>query len=250
VTARLIDVDGRIGAFCLLGSEAIVEMMGFAGYHFVIIDTEHAPTSERSSSLVALVRAAASVGMPALVRAWTGTAEVIGGCLDAGAAGVVVPHAVDADEVRRWLHAATMPPRGSRGAAPVVRAARYGFTDPAAYVRAARTPALVIPLIEDPDGVDRIEEIVSVDGLRAVWFGPFDLGVAMGMADPTASSHEVATARGRVYDACRRAGVAVCDYAWSADEADELLARGAALVSLSNDVSIVGRGLRSTLARS
>lgn len=244
----LLGLQGKIGAFSLLGSESVVEMIGLAGFQFVVLDTEHAPIVERSPAMVSLIRAAECVGMNALVRAWSSSPEVIGGCLDIGADAVVVPHAVSAEQVRGWIDSATLAPRGVRGAAPVVRAAQYGFADPSRYVSEARSPGLVIPLIEDPQGVAAIDEIVAVDGLAAVWFGPFDLGVALGSIDPTEPSGAVSEARSRVYEACAKAGVAVCDYAWNAADADDLIARGASLVSLSNDVSMVGRGLRATLS--
>jgi 2-keto-3-deoxy-L-rhamnonate aldolase RhmA len=91
---------------------------------------------------------------------------------------------------------------GRRGACPLVRANAYSagqktWTD---YVETTRRNSLLCVLIEDPVGVANIEEILSVDGLSAVSFGPFDMSMESG--DLGAVTSQVAEAELRIRAAC------------------------------------------------
>lgn len=231
------------GTFSLTDSPLVVEMIGHAGFDFVAIDTEHSATSPYGA-VENLVRAADAVGVIPWVRVRESSAGQIGAALDAGARAVVVPHVRSRREMEEALHAVAWPPDGGRGAAPVVRAARYGFCGWEEFVGGQ---PLVVPLIEDAEGVEAVDEILDADGVKLVMFGAFDLAVAMGVHDPKAGSDGVEEARRRVYESAAERGVWVADYAWDAAAAKEMADSGARCVVLGNDVSILGGALREKI---
>ena len=119
----------KVGTFALLDSPTAVEMAGFAGLDFVIIDCEHSTnTSPYGSDFVNMLRAATAGGIPAYVRVRVNDYGMIATALDVGAAGIIVPGVSSAQDMRRAVEAATWQPRGKRGAAPFGRIHRYGFS--------------------------------------------------------------------------------------------------------------------------
>ena len=86
--ARLLARQTLVGTFLKTPTGHGVEIIGDAGFDFVVIDQEHAPF-DRSSTDVALAIAHAR-GLPALVR--VAGPENILSVLDGGAAGILVTH--------------------------------------------------------------------------------------------------------------------------------------------------------------
>src|SRR6188508_924674 len=93
--------DGRtvVGTWLNSPSPAQVEIIGYAGFDFVILDTEHSSYSLDAAE--GLVRAGDSAGLPCLMRVSENTPASIGKVLDYGVQGVVIPHVSTADEARQ-----------------------------------------------------------------------------------------------------------------------------------------------------
>ncbi len=135
-----------MGLFCSLASPAIVEMIGWAGFHFVILDAEHSLVGPEE--LAHQLRAADAVGLRALVRLPSATSSLAGPVLDAGAAGVVIPRVRSASDVEAAVRAARYHPWGGRGL-DAGRATRYGQADLRQAVRQAAGNVAVVAMIED-----------------------------------------------------------------------------------------------------
>ena len=78
------------------------------------------------------------------------------------------------------------PPMGKRSNGPI-RAAAYG--EASSYQSIANDEVLVIPMIETQDGIDNIDEILSVPGISGIYIGPSDMGLSLGMI-PTLDREE------------------------------------------------------------
>lgn len=161
------------GTFVGIPAPMAVEIVAGAGPDFVCIDCEHSPIGPET--LVNMIRAADVCGVPALVRMPSADGPAIAAALDAGAAGILVPHVSDAATAARAVEAARYPGVGSRGAGPG-RAARY-CRDIPGYIGRARQDTVVAVQIETLAAVDAVAEIVAVPGLDLVFIGPGDLGV-------------------------------------------------------------------------
>ena len=172
--------DGKpvFGTFVSLPEPGIVEAIGYAGYDFVILDMEHSPID--FGALRVLLAAADATGLVPLVRTGTIEANPILRVLDSGAMGIMVPHVRSRADAQALVSACRYPPEGQRGAIGGSRAARYGQANFAEHVRLSNDEVLTIALIEDPEGVEAIEEIVGVPGLDIICPGSGDLSAAMG----------------------------------------------------------------------
>ena len=241
---RLKAGERLFGTFALADSPVFVEMLGMLGFDFVVIDCEHSATapfgSGSSTCYAPPTRAALRRGCGCAANDF----GQIGTALDLGAQGVVVPHVRSAADMAKAVSAAAWPPLGRRGAAPVTRAARYGLRPWNHYFDPAQPVPLIGPLIEDPEGVENIDAILEVEGVGMVWFGHFDLGVALGKANPFDADDEVETARRRVHAAAKARGVPVANFAWNAAHAHALVEKGAQCVAVSTDISLWLSGLR------
>jgi 4-hydroxy-2-oxoheptanedioate aldolase len=247
ISSLLREKKVLFGIFVLSNSPLVVEMVGLAGFDFVLIDCEHSATSPLGSGLESMLRSADSRNVPPLVRVLNNDYAQISKALDLGAQGIVVPHICNEHDMEEAVRAAARPPKGRRGAAPVIRAAKYGMGDWQEYLRETRLPPFIAPVIEDPEGVEKVDEILSVQGLGAVWFGAFDLAVSMCKDDPRRRDKDIESARQAVYDSARRKGVLIADYAWDGEMAKELINLGANLIAVSTDISVFGNALRDLM---
>lgn len=168
------------GTFVVTAEPALTEMLGYAGFDFIIIDSEHAPNN--TIEIQQHIRAAEISGLTPVVRVTTNDPGMILRAMDLGAGGVLVPQVNTAAEAEAAVRAAKYGPEGTRGLAGVVRAARYGFIGSAEYIRHAKQETLVITQVEHIEAVRNLDSILSVEGLDGVFIGPTDLSQSMGLA--------------------------------------------------------------------
>lgn len=233
-----------LGTFVRTTSAPVVEVLGLAGFDFIIIDNEHSPVGLESTAN--LIRAADVVDLVPVVRVM-GNAQVhILRALDAGALGVQVPQIRNREEAEYAARATRYPPRGIRGLATSHRAASHGMADPAAYVEQANTETMLIAYVENVDAVRNLEEIVTVPEIDVLFVGPADLSASLG--HPTQTSHpRVVEAIDRVYAVAGAAGIPVGTVASDAEGARALIARGARLIAISSDLQMIGGWSRDAL---
>jgi 2-keto-3-deoxy-L-rhamnonate aldolase RhmA len=157
------------------GSAALVEIMGFTGFDWVSIDMEH--TTITFSDVENLTRAAEVSGMIPLVRVNDNDPKLIMKALDCGAAGVIIPHVQSAADLRKALSAARYFPDGDRGKCGQVRSFHYGAASVAwkDHWKRANEDVIIVPLVEEKEGIDNIDEILAVDGVDIFFIGIRDL---------------------------------------------------------------------------
>ena len=167
-----------LGSFLGLPSPPLVEMLGYAGYDFVVLDAEHGTFSQER--MEECVRAAAVVSLPCVVRVADLEAKLILSALDSGAEGVQVPQVETAEQARAVVRFSQFPPGGDRGFGSTTRAAGYGFR-PRPEVRETALRRLVISIqIESKGGVDHLPAILGTEGIDVVFIGTSDLSMAYG----------------------------------------------------------------------
>lgn len=164
------------------GSPALVEILGYSGFDFVFIDTEHSSLGV-DSNLENMIRAAEVSGLIPLVRVKGNDENLIRNALEFGAQGVVVPRIRTKEELQKAIQAGKFPLEGLRGTAAEVRAARFGTGNfkLSEYVKESNENTMVIPIAEHIDFYNNIEEIMSLDGLKLINFGPTDLAMSLGL---------------------------------------------------------------------
>lgn len=168
-----------IGPFISSLDPASTDIFAQAGFDFVILDGEHGRMSR--IEVENHVRAALLHGTIPFVRVLENSQTLIQSMLDVGAQGVFVPHVDTADDARRAVEATRYSPRGKRGMCPACFAGSYSMATWADATKAADENIMVIPIIESKKAVENIEEILAVDGIDVVNFGPGDLSADMGL---------------------------------------------------------------------
>src|SRR4051795_838697 len=118
---RLRQGPPLIGTFSIVASPEIVELAGLAGFDVVVLDMEHG--AYEIASLGPHILAARAHGIAPIVRVRWSEPALIGAALDAGAAGVLVPHVQSARDAAAVVEAARFPPQGGRGGHPGGRGA-------------------------------------------------------------------------------------------------------------------------------
>jgi 2-dehydro-3-deoxyglucarate aldolase len=166
-----------LGAWVMIGHPASGELQAACGFDWVAVDTEH--TSVGFETLESIFRAIELKGSVPFVRLPGHDPITLKRCLDIGARGLIVPMVNTAVQAHEIVQAAKFPPEGVRGAA-FCRAAAYGESFKP-YYDGHNEDVVVVAMIEHIDAVESIREIVDVEGIDALFIGPYDLSSSMGI---------------------------------------------------------------------
>lgn len=235
--------ETSFGLFCSIPHPALVEMIGDAGYDFVILDTEHAHVNPET--LEHLIRAAEVAGLTPLVRVADGAPNTILKALDAGAQGVVVPHVRTKEEAENIVRAARYFPLGERSLNGG-RNARFGKQDLVQTMQKANEQVLVVAMIEDREGVENVDKILTVPGLDLILEGAADLSQSLGVPWQTRSDL-VREALIEVQAACARHGVPYCAIPRAPEDIGHWQARGVRTFVLGEERGTAFRALQAHL---
>jgi len=192
-----------LGMINFIGAPMVVEIMASAGIDFAIIDMEHSAVD--LDRLAHVVRAADAAGISAFVRIPELDPSLLKVVLNLGVEGIVLPHAT-AERCRRLADVARYAPEGSRGACPVVRATGYWPADWSAYADRANREVMLMPLVEDREALDEFDELAATPGISAIFVGPYDLSVSLGVPGAAFDHPKMSAALDRVIAAAARHG--------------------------------------------
>lgn len=205
VKAKIQNGQKLTGIFIGIYSPAIVEMCGYAGFDFIVIDDEHGAFSY--SELENMIRTAESVNLSPIVRVSYDEAS-IQKALDRGATGIQVPMVSTKEEAIQVVKKAKFPPLGNRGVAYSHRAARYGKDTGKKFIEQSNAEILVAVHIETREAVENFEEIMNVEGIDLAFLGTTDLSVNMGYQDGP-HHREVQEAISLVYEKAKKLDVPI-----------------------------------------
>lgn len=187
------------GCSVMFPSPQVVEMLGHAGFDWVLIDCEHGSASLADVELMAM--ACDAVGITPIARPRSNAASDIQSVMDRGAMGVQVPHVNTADDARRAVAAVKFGPGAARGLAAGTRPDSWGLgARMPDFTEAANAQSLVCVQLEHAEAIANIDAILGVEGIDVFFIGPSDLSQSMGFpgnpkAPPVAKAIEDALAR-------------------------------------------------------
>lgn len=173
--ARWTSGEITLGAWCMIPGALTAEAIARSGFDWVLIDMQHGCMDYETA--LAMIRAIDLTPAAPIVRVPWNDPGIIGRVLDAGALGVVVPMIQTPEDARRAVDACLYPPAGRRSFGPV----RVGMRDGPGYFSEANARVAVIPMIETAEALASVEDIARVPGVDALFVGPFDLSVALGL---------------------------------------------------------------------
>jgi 4-hydroxy-2-oxoheptanedioate aldolase len=240
---KLISQRMVVGTFSKSQDPAFIEIIGHAGFDFVVLDLEHGPNTVLS--LPNLIRAAEVTGLFPIVRVKEDTSSLISEVLDAGATGIQVPQVSGRSEAEEVVRAARFTPLGMRGVCRFVRAANYSSLDRYEYFARANTTVIVMQL-EGVGAVENIQEILSVPGLDIAFIGPYDLSQSLGVAGQV-DDPRVTQMMKTVVDECVKRNVVVGTFVDTIEEARKWSAAGVKYLCYSVDVGLFTEKCHETI---
>jgi 4-hydroxy-2-oxoheptanedioate aldolase len=213
---------------------AFIEVAGYSGVDFVIIDMEHGPVC--FSELQNLIRAALLANVIPIVRASDSTEISIAKPLDLGALGIQIPQVTSGNMAKACVRAARFFPKGERGVCRFVRAARYSSMPREEYFLTANETLIIIQL-EGKEAIVDIDNILKVEGIDIVFIGPYDLSQSLGV--PGQVGHPLVTkAMNDIVKRARSLGITVGTFTDTPQAAEMWRKAGVQYISYSVDVGI------------
>ena len=244
--------DGEIltGMFCLMNDPSIMEVMGYAGFDFVIVDCEEAGLDVYGTETEACIRACHAADIAPMVRPIEARPAPILKALNFGAQGIFAPHVATKEAAEVVGRACRYPPYGTRSSVPIPRAAKYGFTPWETYRDQANEDSLAFVMIEEVPGgtrekykkVEPPEAILEAESIDGVLPGGWDIATDLGIARYGTPADETQKWMERIIRAARDRGLFVAAHAWNNEIGQKYIDMGAQMILLSLDITMMLSG--------
>ncbi|MBM3683261.1 MAG: hypothetical protein FJW83_01785 [Actinobacteria bacterium] len=233
--------EPTFGAWLAIPSPLVAEATAHAGFDYVCIDLQHGAADYQAA--IAMLAAMRGADTTPIVRVPWNEFGIIGRMLDAGAMGIVVPMVNSVEEARAATAACRYAPDGARSYGPVRASLEHG----AEYYEAANREIACIPMIETRQAVERLDDILAVPGIDAVYVGPADLSITYGLPPAvdnpgTVFDDAIAT----VVAACRVRGITPGIHS-VAGLAAKRVGRGFGMVTITSDLGNLTGSYRADL---
>lgn len=226
-----------------LPEPGLCELLGYAGVDFVLIDGEHGGMD--FAGIDRMVQSCWAGGTVPFYRVLhKDDAATIMKVLDLGVQGILIPHCCSAADASALREAAFYAPQGKRGYGPG-RGMQWGRVSTDDYFSAINESVFLFALIEDPEGVENVDEIAAA-GLDCLWVGTGDLALSYGAAGKR-NDPRVLQAADRILDACQRHNVAAGWPASSTEDARAALEKGFRLIGLGGAEGLIMKSARGFL---
>jgi len=227
---------GLLGTWVKIPSFETVELLGHAGFDFVVLDMEHAPLAlDRTYELLF---AAQRMGMAALVRLPDQLGTPVQPLLDAGADGLLVPRVTSTEVADAITARMVFSPGGERGLGFTSRAGRWALMPLPEYLKRGDEQCLRMIQLEDRATLEAAERFARLRHVNGLFVGLGDLFLSSGKP---ANSPEVQALVASVLKATRDAGILSGIAAGTPAEARQYLNMGYSLVMVSNDATLFGK---------
>lgn len=231
--ADLLARKPLIGCWVSLANPVTAEVIGLAGFDWLLLDGEHAPNDV--STLVPQLMALKDSASAPVVRPPWNEPVVIKRLLDAGFHNFLIPFVESAEQARAAVAATRYPPRGIRGVSVSQRNNRYGTVPD--YLRLIDDNIAVMVQIESRGGLEAIDAITAVDGVDGLFVGPQDLAAALGhLGNP--AHPEVQAAMKHIFERAVAGGKPAGTLAPVEADARRYMEWGATFVAVGSDLGL------------
>jgi len=233
-----------IGCWLNLGSSVTAEIVGMAGFDWVLIDLEHGTGTEKD--VLHQLQALEHTPAAAMVRVESCERQRFHRILDLGAEGIMCPRINNVEEAQRAASAMRYQPEGVRGVARMVRATNFGATAQD-YLASSKDTLVGIVQVESEQVLNCLDDIAAIDGIDILFVGPSDLSMALGifgqLDHPRFLDALKATAA-----AAKKAGKATGILMQSPEEFNKYHDLGFRFIACGADATFVASGARKTAA--
>ena len=231
-----------VNGWLAVPSSFCAEVTAHTGWDSLTIDIQHGIVDYQAA--VGMMQAISTTNVTPLVRVPWNDPGIIMKCLDAGSYGVICPMINNRADCERFVQACRYPPKGYRSSGPT-RAVYYGGSD---YVAQANDTVVTFAMIETADGVKNLDDILDTPGLDAVYIGPNDLALALGVPgglDPT--SPKAIETISMILAACKRHKIRAGIHTGSAANAKAMITKGFDFVTILSEARILAQACQALL---
>ncbi|OTQ57773.1 2-dehydro-3-deoxyglucarate aldolase [Gilliamella sp. A7] len=223
-----------IGCWAALGNPISTEILGLAGFDWLLLDGEHA-INDVTTFVPQLMALKDSTSAPVVRPAWNDQV-LIKRLLDIGFYNFLIPYVETVEQAKSAVAYTRYPPEGVRGVSVSHRSNGFGtITD---YFTKINQNICVMVQIETQQAVDNVEEITAVDGIDGIFVGPSDLSASLGhFGNP--KHPEVQAAIKHVFEVAKAQGKACGILAPIEADAHHYIEMGATFVAVGNDLGLL-----------
>jgi len=240
---RIRQGETLFGCWLNLGSPVTAEIVGAAGFDWVLIDFEHGTGSEKD--ILHQLQALEHTPAAAIVRVESFQRQRFHRMLDFGAEGIMCPQIRTEDEARQAAAALRYQPEGIRGVAMMVRASGFG-ADFQTYHANQKNNLIGIVQIEAEPVLNILDAVASIDGIDVLFIGPMDLSMALGTYGQPAHPRYWEAVKA-VADAALKAGKAAGILLLNMDDFKRYNDLGYRFIASGSDAVFVQRGAKQIL---
>lgn len=236
--------EPQIGLWASIPSSYTAEVIAGAGFDWILLDTEHAPSD--IETIVSQLQAVAAYPVTPVVRVPWNDMVMIKRYLDTGVQALLVPQVNTVEEARNAVAFTRFPTGGLRGVAGSTRATRFGRIKD--YFKRAHEETCLLLQVESKEALGNIEAIAAIEGVDGLFIGPADLHASLGYLGERAHKDVLPViddAISRIVKTGKAAGI-LTD---SEENTRRWLKLGATFVAVGADLGILARGAEALAAK-
>lgn len=211
------------------------------GLDYVIIDSEHAPRGR--TEIADLLAGLNSVDVVSIVRVPIPSSHYITMALDAGAQGILAPYCETPDEVREVVGATKWRPLKGELVRRVVEQGEFPSDASREYLERRNRNSICIVGIESVPAMEALDDIVAIEGVDAIFVGPNDLSISLGVPDQYEHPDYEAALR-TIIATCQGRGIPVLIHHQTPDLSAKWLREGARFVLHCTETRAVHNAFR------
>jgi len=232
-----------VNGWLAIPSVISAETMAHQGWDSLCVDTQHGVVDYQDA--VGMFAAISTTDVVPIARVNWLDPGIIMKMLDAGAYGIICPMISTPDQAEKFIGACRYPPRGYRSFGPI-RALLYGGPD---YAKHANDTVIPFAMIETAEALDNLDEILSVEGLDAIYVGPADLSLALGCTPKLDQTEKpVVEAIDLIVRKAREHGVVAGLHNGSPEYAVKMIENGYQFVSIQSDSRLMATAAGAAVA--
>ena len=242
--AALAAKQPQIGLWASIPSNYTAEVIAGAGFDWILLDTEHAPSD--IETIVSQLQAVAAYPVTPVVRVPWNDMVTIKRYLDTGVQTLLVPQVNTVEEAKNAVAFTRFPRGGLRGVAGSTRATRFGRIKD--YFKRAHEETCLFLQVESKEALANIEAIAAIEGVDGLFIGPADLHASLGYLGERAHKDVLPViddAISRIVKTGKAAGI-LTD---SEENTRRWLKLGATFVAVGADLGILARGAEALAAK-
>jgi len=222
-----------IGGWLTIPHGFPAEIMAHQGWDVLTVDMQHGLVN--ASEIVPILSSISTTDVTPFVRVPWLEPGIIMKVLDSGSYGVICPMINTPEDAERLVSYCKYAPQGIRSFGPT-RAILYAGED---YAQYANETILIFAMIETQKALDNLDGIINVEGLDAVFVGPSDLGLSLGLSPQNYEEPILIEAIELIVKKAHDKGIRAGIYTFNTAFARRMIDKGYDYIVISSDIRLM-----------